>query len=106
MEQWLREDLSANAWTGCSVALIHVPMFASKANGKARINLKYEALWRAFVSGGVDLVLSGNSHFYERFAPQDSDGSYDPDGTVQWVIGTAGKSLASIAPTDARLPTA
>ncbi|HEX9123385.1 MAG TPA: alkaline phosphatase, partial [Actinomycetota bacterium] len=30
-------------------------------------------------------------------APQDADGNYDPNGTVQWVVGTGGKNHAAVA---------
>jgi hypothetical protein len=104
MEQWLQQDLNANSWAGCSLALLHVPRFASKASGSNLTNDKHKTLWEDFVSGGVELVLSGNSHFYERFTPQDADGNYDPNGTVQWIVGTGGRSHGTIAAPGSRLP--
>jgi hypothetical protein len=39
----------------------------------------------------VPLVLSGHQHGYERFAPQDADGTRDTaTGTQQFVVGTGG----------------
>jgi hypothetical protein len=52
----------------------------------------------------VEFVLSGNSHYYERFAPQDALGEADPNGTVQWIVGTGGKSLHPLAGPRSRLP--
>jgi hypothetical protein len=41
--------------------------------------------------GGVDVLLSGHDHVYERFAPQDPDGRIDPaHGVRQFVVGTGG----------------
>ena len=40
---------------------------------------------------GADLVLSGDAHDYERFAPQDPGGKLDPArGIRQFVVGTGG----------------
>ena len=42
------------------------------------------------------LVLSGNDHTYERFAPLTPDGEPDPrHGVRQFVVGTGGKELYS-----------
>jgi hypothetical protein len=102
MEQWLKSDLAANGWAGCSLALLHVPRFASRSGG-AQVNDKYLSLWQDLVGGGVDLVMSGNSHFYERSAPQDALGNADPNGTVQFVVGTGGRSLGGLAAPGSRV---
>jgi hypothetical protein len=45
----------------------------------------------ALYEGGVDVVLNGHDHDYERFAPQNPDGVFDPDfGIRQFVVGTGG----------------
>lgn len=42
----------------------------------------------------VPLVLSGHQHGYERFLPQDADGTVDQaSGTQQFVVGTGGIGL-------------
>ena len=47
---------------------------------------------------GVELLISGHDHNYERFAPQDPAGSFDPDGGVrQFVVGTGGRSVDPIS---------
>jgi hypothetical protein len=44
---------------------------------------------------GVDVVLSGHEHTYERFARQDPDGRADETrGIRSFVVGTGGKGLA------------
>ena len=41
---------------------------------------------------GVDVVLSGHDHIYERFAPQRLDGHPDSQsGLRQFVVGTGGR---------------
>ncbi len=50
------------------------------------------------------MVLTGHDHQYERFVPMDADGAADPDGMVEFVVGTGGRSLyefGEILPTSA-----
>ena len=43
---------------------------------------------------GVEIVLNGHDHIYERFAPQDDTGRVDPErGIRQFVVGTGGAAL-------------
>lgn len=44
----------------------------------------------------MDVVLSAHDHHYERFAPQQSDGTPDPEGIRAFVVGTGGKSLYEV----------
>ena len=48
----------------------------------------------ALHAAGVEMVLSGHEHVYERFAPQKADGTADPArGVRQFVVGTGGGIL-------------
>jgi hypothetical protein len=48
----------------------------------------------ALHSAGVEIVLSGHDHTYERFAPQDANGVADPArGIRTFVVGTGGAGL-------------
>ena len=46
-----------------------------------------------FVDEGVDVVLDGNNHLYQRWAPQDAHGNAIAGGPVQFVVGTGGRQL-------------
>jgi hypothetical protein len=47
---------------------------------------------------GVDIILSGHEHVYERFAPQRADGTADPArGLRQFTVGTGGAVLMGFA---------
>ena len=47
--------------------------------------------WRILYDAGADVVLSAHDHVYERFAPQDPDGSADPQrGIREFIAGTGG----------------
>lgn len=49
--------------------------------------------WLRLYRSGVDIVLNGHDHDYERFAPQTPDGQADPRrGIREFVVGTGGRS--------------
>ena len=54
-------------------------------------------LYRALYEGGVDVALAGHARHYERFAPQTGVGRSPAFGIRQFVVGTGGHSLGSIA---------
>ena len=87
---WLRADLAANP-ARCALAYGHHPLFSS---GGHDADSDVAPLWNALYEAGVDVVLAGHDHTYERFAPQDPAGAQDPDGGVrQFVVGTGGAGL-------------
>jgi hypothetical protein len=48
-------------------------------------------IWQILYEAGVEIVLGGHDHVYERFAPQDMDGGADPSrGIREFVVGTGG----------------
>ncbi|MEU0877986.1 metallophosphoesterase [Lentzea sp. NPDC005914] len=88
-EQWLRADLAAHP-VKCTLAYFHQPRWSSGTHGN---NPNYDAFWRALYDAGVDVVLTGHDHDYERFAPLRPDGTVDAAGGVrQFVVGTGGDS--------------
>jgi hypothetical protein len=93
--RWLEEDLAANDEEACTLAYFHHPLFTS---GEYRPGVeRMERLWDILYAGGVDVVLNGHDHNYQRFAPQDPGGRADPeDGIRQFVVGTGGRSLYEI----------
>ena len=88
-EKWLRADLAANP-TACALAYWHHPRFSSGYHGTLDPQ-PMEDVWRDLYDAGVDVVLSGHDHDYERFAPQDPAGNADPaHGIREFVVGTGG----------------
>lgn len=89
-EKWLREDLESNPAV-CTLAYWHQPRWSSGEHGS---NEYLDAFYTALYEHGVELVLSGHDHNYERFAPMDPDGNLDmAHGVRQFVVGTGGISL-------------
>jgi hypothetical protein len=88
-EKWLRDDLAAHPAV-CTAAYWHTPLFSSGVTHGG--DLEVRPLWQALYDYGVDVVLNGNEHNYERFAPQDPQGRLDPSrGIRQFVVGTGGR---------------
>ena len=90
-EQWLRADLAANP-KPCTLAFWHEPRYSSA--GQSALGMT--AIWQALHDAGAELVLSGDAHNYERFAPMGANGDIDrARGVRQFVVGTGGESLQS-----------
>ena len=87
--EWLRADLGANT-SACSVAYWHQAVFSSGEHGS---NPHMARIWKLLDESGVDVVVVGHDHDYERFAPQDHTGKADPSGIRQFIVGTGGRSL-------------
>jgi 3',5'-cyclic AMP phosphodiesterase CpdA len=84
---WLRGDLQLHR-PRCTLAYMHRPRFSSGEHGDSE---RTKDAFRALYEGGVDVLLSGHDHVYERFAPQDPAGRADPArGVRQFVVGTGG----------------
>lgn len=88
--QWLREDLAANS-RRCTAAILHYPRFNSGEKGEAGGIARGQAFWEILYEHHVDVVLSGDNHVYERFAPQTPTGQLDEvNGIRQFTVGTGG----------------
>ena len=100
---WLLDDLAAHpSQNACTVAMWHHPVFSSGEHGN---DGRMAPAWKALDEAGAELALVGHDHDYERFAPQTSTGTTDPNGLTQIVVGTGGRHLrpfaASIRPNSA-----
>jgi hypothetical protein len=105
-ERWLRNDLAKHV-DSCKLMFMHHPISSSDTRnfdtylygvpdptGFAFLQLTQTGLanlYKAFYDFGGDLVLTGHSHFYERFAPQNLNRQADPSGYREIVVGTGGR---------------
>jgi hypothetical protein len=86
---WLKADLAANP-TKCTLAYWHYPLFSSGDHGN---QTKMRPIFQILYDAGVDLVLTGHDHHYERFAKQTPNAVADPErGIREFVVGTGGAS--------------
>jgi acid phosphatase type 7 len=87
---WLKNDLAQDTHP-CEVAYFHHPLFSSGEHGN---DTSQRAIWDALYAAGVDVVINGHDHDYERFALQRPDGTPDTTGGIrEFVVGTGGKDL-------------
>jgi 3',5'-cyclic AMP phosphodiesterase CpdA len=85
--RWLEADLRAHP-ARCTMVYTHRPRFSSGKHGGSD---RMEDVFRVMYDNGVDVLLGGHDHHYERFAPQTPDGRRDDArGVRQFVIGTGG----------------
>jgi hypothetical protein len=92
-EDWLRRDLRDHP-NLCTLAYFHRPLFSSGVHGDTP---QVQPLWNIMYSGGVDLVLNGHEHHYERFRPQTTGGIADSvRGIEQIIVGTGGGALRGV----------
>lgn len=96
--QWLADDLAKSADTLCTIALLHYPAFNS---GTTHGSIKeMRPAFDLMQKSGVDIILAGHEHVYERFAPQRADGTADPArGLRQFTVGTGGAERMGFADT-------
>ena len=94
-EQWLRADLEANRIrtvdaNRCTLAFWHHPHVTDGPDHSDEDG-STAPLWDALVADGAEVVLSGNDHNYQRFAPMLSDRTTHSSGLTQFIAGAGGK---------------
>jgi hypothetical protein len=95
-ETWLKSELTANPRT-CSIAYWHHPRFSSGHDGDGTF---MQDIWKDLYDAGVDIVLVGHSHNYERFAPMNASGQLDTTrGIREFVVGTGGAFFTGLSTT-------
>lgn len=106
--EWLASDLAENR-EACTLAFQHHPPHdwrpfqkwivddGQTLNGGSETK-PYVELWNLMDAAGVDVLLAGHNHVYQRWAAQDAGGVRDPNGIVQFTVGTGGRSLYPFGP--------
>jgi acid phosphatase type 7 len=101
--EWLATDL-ANSDASCTLAFMHNPRYDWRPWQKWIVDdgrtlyggSETEPLvpvWELLYEAGADVVLVGDNHLYQRWAPQDAHGNAVDDGIVQFTAGTGGRML-------------
>jgi predicted phosphodiesterase len=79
--EWLGKELSASG-SDWKIAFFHHPLYSSgETHGSA--DAQRELLEPLFVKHGVDVVITGHEHFYERVKPQ--------KGIAYFIVGSSAK---------------
>jgi 3',5'-cyclic AMP phosphodiesterase CpdA len=78
---WLGKELAASG-SDWKIAFFHHPLYSSgETHGSA--DVQRDLLEPLFVKQGVDVVITGHEHFYERIKPQ--------KGVTYFIIGSSAK---------------
>ena len=89
--EWLRDDLAAHPGLHY-VLYAHEPRYTSGEKHDPFEQLC--PLWDTLAAtGGLEIVLAGHNHHYERFAPMDCHGRADDGGARSFVVGSGGNGL-------------
>lgn len=99
---WLEQDLSSvnRDVTPFVIVYGHKPMYSSNSYHGSEVELR-DSLEEMYVAQGVDLVIAGHDHFYERTWPVSAEAVLDTgnddrfsrgEGPIHLVIGIAGRS--------------
>jgi hypothetical protein len=95
-ERWLREDMGLHP-AQCTLAVWHHPRWSSGTTHGP--NTAVGPLYTALHDAGVEILLTGHEHNYERFQPLDPAGQFDPArGVREFVVGTGGRSHYPFGP--------
>jgi 3',5'-cyclic AMP phosphodiesterase CpdA len=101
--EWLRAELAADADAGCTLVSFHDPRWGLDQHTD---HTRLDPVWRLLAAEGVDVVLDGNEHNYQRWQPLDADGQPDPAGITEFVVGTGGHEQMKLGGIDARVAAA
>jgi hypothetical protein len=107
MYEWLVADLAAHP-SECTLAYWHHPLivwnpYIDQPYWPGPLYYSMTQMWRLLQSEGVDVVLNGHYHNYQRFEPQDFGGRPDPEGMTEFIVGSGGVEHAPL-PTDIPAP--
>jgi hypothetical protein len=97
--EWLAEDLSNNT-SPCVIATLHHPIFSIGSHGPTE---RIAHIWPLFAEHGVDIVLDGNEHNYQRWQPLDANGNVDAQGVTEFVVGMGGRNVRQFTSSDDRV---
>jgi len=91
--QWLTADLAAHT-NLCTIAMWHVPLFNSSNVPGWTTSPQHKPIWDTLYPAGVDIVINGQQHNYERFKPMTPGGDVDTArGIREFNVGTGGSSV-------------
>ena len=95
----LYEVITANS-DKCTVVYYHHPLFNI---GPPSATTEMMDIWNLLVQNGVEIVLNGHDHTYQRWSPIGLDGVLDQNGITEFVAGASGHGVQTISKSDSRV---
>src|SRR5215213_2307639 len=96
---WLLNDLNTHN-NVCTIAYFHHPVLNVGYEGYAT---SMNDMWALMAQHGVDLVLTGHDHDYQRWMPVDENLNPSPSGMTEFVAGGGGHGIQTFKVTDPRM---
>src|SRR6185503_6059610 len=84
----------------CTLAYYHHPVYNVGPEGVAA---RMTDIWALMAQHGVDIVLNGHDHTYQRWVPLDENGVPSPTGITEIVAAVGGHGIQRFLLTDNRL---
>ena len=95
---WLASDLITHS-APCTVVYFHHPVLSVGPQGDSA---ELFPMWDLMASNGVDLVITGHDHGYQRWQPLDRNLQANAGGATQFVVGAGGHGIQGFVRTDPR----
>jgi Calcineurin-like phosphoesterase len=101
---WLHNDLNANTGKPTIVVWHWGRFSASSAHGG---NSSTSAAWQLLIDHGVEMLISGHQHNYERYDRLNASGTVDSvNGVRQFTVPPGGQTSSSITESGSPVPAA
>jgi chitodextrinase len=100
--QWLDQDITSSS-AACTVVYFHHPRWSVGQTADAGDAARMADLWSLFAQRGVDLVLTGHDHNYQRWQPLDGAGKVNSSAPTEIVVGSGGHGIQPFTRTDSRM---
>lgn len=97
---WLQQDLASVPAQMCTIVYYHHPLFNIGPEGPTTA---MSDVWALMAQYGVDIVLNGHDHDYQRWKPLDGTGNPASDGITEFVAGAGGHSMQHPSTTNSRV---
>lgn len=95
MATFIKNDLAADNAT-CEVAVWHEPAFGSEVPYHGDGKDAMRTIWKVLDERGVDFVVAGHAHNYQRYQRMNYQGTETSSGMPSAIIGTGGRSLDDV----------
>ena len=97
--QWLLNDLNTHN-NICTIAYFHHPVYNVGPEG---YTTSMNDMWALMAQHGVDIVLTGHDHDYQRWVPLNGSGEPSSTGSTEFGTGTGGHGIQNFIVTDSRM---